>query len=94
LEWHVKRRRGRLSQEPPTLKGANVLITENSTVPFCIHLAETPDGHWRYFFSIHEGKPGGVFLEHLYFDGNRDRVGYEQIDAPQALIEATRNLFN
>jgi hypothetical protein len=36
----------------------------------------------------------GVFLEHLYFDGNRDRVGYEQIDAPQALVEATRNLFN
>jgi hypothetical protein len=70
-------------------------ITENSTVPFCNYMAESPGGHYRYFFSIYEGKPGGVFLEYLYFDGNRDRVGgYEQIDAPPALIEATRNLFN
>jgi hypothetical protein len=43
-----------------------MVITENSTVPFCYFMAEIPGGHYRYFFSIHAGIPGGVFLE--YFD--------------------------
>ena len=77
MSWRRFRRAFAIGIERSRVPKENAMvITENSTVPFCNFMAETPGGHYRYFFRIHSGIPGGVFLE--YFD--HIGKGYKQID--------------
>ena len=56
----------------------------------CSHIAESARGR-RYLFSIHEGKPGGVFVEWGRRPSDGARRWLKQIDPPKALVTAVRD---